>query len=269
MAEADTLRKAMGKKKADVMVKMKDHFLEGAVKQDYKAEWAGSLFDMMAEFAKYGFNKSHSAAYGLITYQTAYLKAIYPTQFMKASLDADIETTDKLIGFIFSCREMGINILPPHVNESNQYFTITKEGTIRYGLLGLKGVGMAAVDALVSERNENGPFRDVFDFVSRISPQNLNRRLLESLVYSGSLDCLNPSRSALFASVDQLLNFGTKAQQDKAIGQESLFGEGTAPEATLQLESVPEWEQHEQLKYEKETLGLFLSDHPMSKYSDI
>ena len=269
MAEADTLRKAMGKKKADVMAKMKDSFLAGSKEKGYPSDWASNLFDMMAEFAKYGFNKSHSAAYGLITYQTAYLKAIYPTEFMKATLDADIETTDKLIGFIFSCREMDIHILPPNINESNQLFTITGPQTVRYGLLGSKGVGKSAVDAIIAERQESGPFRDVFDFVSRISTMHLNRRLLESLVYSGALDSLNKSRSAMLASVDQLLNFGSKAQQDKAIGQESLFGEESGPETTLQLESVPEWDDREKLRFEKETLGLYLSDHPMSKFAEI
>lgn len=269
MAEADTLRKAMGKKKLDVMEKMKAKFLAGAKEKGHEEKWASALFDNMAEFAKYGFNKSHSAAYGLITYQTAWLKSHYPAEFMKASLDADIENTDKLIGFIQAARSMGIQILPPDVNESGAYFSIISDKVIRYGLLGLKGVGQGAAEAIEIERVKNGRYENIADLSSRLDGRTLNRKLLESLIYSGALDSFGHSRAALLEQIDEILKYASRMREDQEMGQESLFGAVEVPSAALAIRDVAEWEFDDKLRLEKETLGLYLTAHPLDKFADV
>lgn len=268
MADADTLRKAMGKKKEKLMAKLKEQFCSGAVEKGHKAQWASDLYDMMAEFAKYGFNKSHSAAYGLITYQTAWLKSHYPVEFMKASLDADINTSEKLIPFIHACREMGIDILPPDINESNTNFTIIDDKTIRFGLLGLKGVGKVAVDAIIEARG-NEPFKDMFNFAERVASVYFNKKLLEALVKSGALDNLRKqrSRAAVLQALESLISHNQKTQSDAALGQEQLFGAETV-EVKLDLPDIEEFDDDKLLAQEYETLGLYLTSHPVLKYSD-
>lgn len=265
LAEADILRKAMGKKKINLMNELGAKFVAGAVERSYDKKWAADLYDKMGEFAKYGFNKSHSAAYGLITYQTAYLKAHYPAEFMKASLDADIETTDKLIGFIFECRKMGIDILPPDVNESGVFFTVIDDKTIRYGLLGLKGIGRSAIEAIVRARKEGGVFKNIIDFVVRVEARYVNRKALEALILSGAFESLGSSRAALFEAIDDIIKYGSKAQQDKLSGQESLFGGGT--DEHFEVAYRDEWDADRLLEYEKQTLGLYLTSHPLSEFA--
>lgn len=268
MADADTLRKAMGKKKMNVMKKMKDQFVKGAEKKGYNKKLAIELFDMMAKFGEYGFNKSHSAAYGLITYQTAYLKAHYLVEFMKANLDADIETTEALIGIIHSCREMKLEILPPDINESGQFFTIIDDKTIRYGLLGLKGVGRSAVDAIIEAR-QTGEFKNVHDLASRVDSKHFNKKLLEALICSGALDSFGLSRAALFNGMENILSWGSRAQKDKAAGQESLFGDIVDESQTLHILELEEWEAGHKMIQEKQTLGLYLSAHPLDQYIEL
>jgi len=268
MAEADTLRKAMGKKNAEVMDKMKEKFVTGAVQKGHDTKWASDLFDNMAEFAKYGFNKSHSAAYGLITYQTAWLKANYPVEFMKASLDADIETTDKLIGFIKATRDMGIQVLPPDINESNSYFTIINDTTLRYGLLGLKGIGANAADMIMHEKKENGPYRDISDFAVRTEKKILTRKLLESLAFAGAFDSLGVSRATVIDNIDELLRFASRMREDANSDQVSLFSLEDAPPPTLELSLKQEYEFDEKLRLEKDILGLYLTAHPIDSYAD-
>ena len=266
MAEADTLRKAMGKKKMDVMEAIKKKFVDQSEERGHQKKWAGDLFDNMAEFGKYGFNKSHSAAYGLITYQTAYLKANYTIEFMKATLDSDIENTEKLIGFIYESRELGINILPPDINESSDYFTILDEKRIRYGLLGLKGIGKAAVDAIVIAKKD-GPFKDIVDFSTRVEYRQLNKKVLEALIYCGAFDSMGYTRSSLLASVEEILSYGQSVQQDKENGQSNLFGaEATAEGMVFRLPEIDEWDSQKKLNLEKSTLGLYLTSHPLDKY---
>lgn len=269
MAEADSLRKAMGKKKMDVMEKLKSKFVGQSEERGHNKSWASKLFDNMAEFGKYGFNKSHSAAYGMITYQTAYLKAHYPTEFLKATLDSDIETTEKLIGFIHEGRQMSIQILPPDINESNEYFTIIDDRTIRYGLLGLKGVGRAAVEAVLLARQEK-PFADVFDFASRVHHRHLNKKLFEALIFSGAFDSLGYTRSSLYEGMEKILATASSQQRDMELGQSSLFGEKeTATSLSFQIPQTAEWDENIKLQNEKATLGLFLTSHPLSKYMDV
>jgi len=269
MAEADALRKAMGKKKMDVMEQLKSKFVDQSVERGHKADWAGKLFDNMAEFGKYGFNKSHSAAYGMITYQTAYLKAHYPTEYMKATLDSDIENTEKLISFIFDSRQQNIQILPPDINESNEYFTIIDDHTIRYGLLGLKGVGRAAVLSIIEARKE-GRFTDVVDFASRVDYHQLNKKLLEALIFSGAFDSLKYNRSNLYAKMDDILSQGSGLQKDRANGQSSLFESADIQKTDMFLTSqIPEWDENQKLQNEKTTLGLYLTSHPLNRYIDI
>ncbi|MDH5717886.1 MAG: DNA polymerase III subunit alpha [Spirochaetia bacterium] len=268
MAEADTLRKAMGKKKMDVMEKLKAQFTDGAKKKGHNEKWASQLFDMMAEFGKYGFNKSHSAAYGLITYQTAYLKAHYPVEFIKANLDADIETSEKLIGTIQSAKEMGIEILPPHINKSNLDFTILSDNKLIYGLLGVKGLGKLAVDAMLEARREK-PFDDIFDFAGRVESKHLNRKSLEALTFSGSLDCFGKSRAFLYENMEIILSFGNKAQLDKAMGQESLFETSEVRPVSYYTKDITEWSSGKKLLLEKQTLGLYLTAHPVDSYKEM
>lgn len=269
MAEADTLRKAMGKKKMDVMDKLKQKFVDQACERGHKEKWAGELFDMMSEFGKYGFNKSHSAAYGLITYQTAYLKSHYPVEFMKATLDSDIENTEKLIGFIHESRLMGIEILPPDVNESSRFFTIIGDNTIRYGLLGLKGLGQAAVDAIVEAREEK-PFADILDFASRVEHKHLNKKLLEALIFCGAFDAMGYSRAGLIEVMEDIIAYGSSLQKDKSSGQSALFGaEDLTGGAVIKVPEIDEWDDKKRLQLERQTLGLYLTSHPMDKYTNI
>lgn len=268
MSEADKLRKAMGKKKMDVMAQMKEAFLKGAAEKGYDKKFADDLFENMAKFAKYGFNKSHSAAYGLICYQTAYLKAHFPVEFLKATLDAEINDTDKLIQFIYSAKEMGIKILPPDINESNEFFTILDDKTIRYGLLGLKNTGPSAVSSAIETRKKDGDFKNLHDFVERSDYQYFNKKMLEALVLSGALDRFKINRATLFASIESILHWKRQNHQDKMIGQDSLFMDQPAEESGtgIQLINEDEWSESVKLINEKDILGLFLTSHPLKKY---
>jgi DNA polymerase-3 subunit alpha len=269
MAEADGLRKAMGKKKMDVMEMLKSKFVDQSVERGHKKDWASKLFDNMAKFGEYGFNKSHSAAYGMITYQTAFLKAHYPTEYMKATLDSDIENTEKLISFIHESRQMGIEILPPDINSSGEYFTIIDEKTISYGLLGIKGIGRAAVESVLNAR-ESGPFKDIMDFASRVDYHQLNKKLMEALIFSGAFDKMGYTRSSLNNCMEDLLSQGTSAQKDNEAGQSSLFGGSSSDSAvTFHIPEIKEWDEAQKLQKEKDTLGLYLTSHPLNKYMDI
>ena len=269
MSDADTLRKAMGKKKMDVMAKMKEQFVAGAKEKNFDEKWSGELFDMLSKFGEYGFNKSHSVAYGLITYQTAYLKANYLIEFLKATLDADIQSTEKLIGLIHSCREMGVQILPPDINESNAYFTIIDEKTIRFGLLGLKGMGNQIVEQIVEQRGGR-PFQNLPDVFRRLATSQFNKKVLEAIILSGSLDSFGFSRNSLYLAVDDILNFTQQIKRDHEQKQESLFEVNSAlDESFLRLDPKEEWPDEVKLQHEKNTLGLYLTAHPLDQYKNI
>ncbi|HRP68214.1 MAG TPA: DNA polymerase III subunit alpha, partial [Turneriella sp.] len=269
LAEADTLRKAMGKKKVDVMEKMKAQFVAGAKEKNHKEKWASELFDNMAEFAKYGFNKSHSAAYGFITYQTAYLKVNYTIEFLKASMDADIGDTDKIISYISHAKELGIEVLPPDVNESDVYFTILDEHRLRFGLLAIKGLGESPAAAIVQARAaNNNRFKSLVDFVESLDSKTLNRRVLDTLTFAGALDSLGYTRASLIHSADEILKFAAAAYLDRSSGQSSLFGGDEIEVERLQIPAIQEFSDDEKLLKEKQTLGLYVTAHPLDKFAD-
>jgi len=261
---ADLLRRAMGKKKPEEMAKQRAIFLEGADKRGVEKALAERLFDLMEKFAEYGFNKSHSAAYALVAYHTAWLKAYYPAEFMAATMSSELSDTDKVRVFIEDCLANGLAILPPDINRSLHRFEPVSETEIRYGLGAIKGTGEAAIGAIVAEREANGPFRSLFDLVRRVDKRYLNRRVLEALVKAGAFDALSDHRAQLFASVGAALEAADRAA--KSGGQVGLFGETDAIEEALV--EVPRWSEPETLLQEKSAVGFYLSGHPFTAYAE-
>ncbi|MGH8501046.1 MAG: DNA polymerase III subunit alpha [Gammaproteobacteria bacterium] len=263
LGAADLLRRAMGKKKPAEMAKQREIFVTGCVKRGVKADIATHIFDLMEKFAGYGFNKSHSAAYALLSYQTAWLKAHYPAAFMAAVLSADMDNTDKVVNLIEECRSLGLEVIPPDVNRSVYAFTVQDDKTIRYGLGAIKGVGQGAIEALIAQRQEAG-FESLFALCRRTGTQKLNRRALEALVRAGSLDSIGPNRATLMAQVPDALRLAEQHSRDASAGQVDLFGVAAAPrEEVIEL---PEWDEDQRLSGEKETLGLYLTGHPITRY---
>lgn len=265
LGAADILRSAMGKKKPQEMAKQRVIFIEGAQKNGIDTKLAEHVFDLMEKFAGYGFNKSHSAAYAMITYQTAWLKAHYPAEFMAAVLSSDMDNTDKVVGFINECREMELKILPPNINRGHYHFTVNEEGAIEYGLGAIKGVGQAAIENLIESREKDGVFTNLFDFCHRIDARKINRRVLEPLVRSGAMDCFGVSRATLWVSLDKAVQAAEQQIRNLELGQSDLFGVATMPEvsSTASYISASAWSDAERLNGEKETLGFYLSGHPL------
>ncbi len=263
LAEADTLRKAMGKKIPSVMAAQKEQFVRGAVSQGHPEGLGTELFDLIEHFAGYGFNKSHSAAYGLVAYQTAFLKANYPAEYMAALLTSAKRDKDRMALYLNECRSMGIDVLVPDVNSSETDFTVTA-GAIRFGLSAVRNVGEGAVSKIIEAREEGGPFGKFNDFVDRVDLSVLNKRTLESLIKAGAFDSLTVSRRGLTLAFDQVLDATIARRRNEEMGQFSLFGEGTTEVA---LEEAPmvaeEWPKKTKLAFEKEMLGLYVSDHPL------
>jgi DNA polymerase-3 subunit alpha len=275
LGEADLLRKAMGKKKADVMAQQKDKFVGGCIERGVAEKKAQKIWDQMEQFAGYGFNKSHSAAYAWVAYQTAYLKANYPAFFMAALLTSERAVTENVVKYIGECREMGIDVRPPDVNRSDMFFTVeVDEGRdhVRFGLAAIKNVGEGAVEGVLQARQEGGAFRSLAELCRRVDLRAVNRRVLEGFVKSGSFDTIQSARSALMASLDRALEAGQKAQRDRAQGQANLFGllgGGDASPTTLdKLPDVPAWSEAERLAGEKESLGFFISGHPLERFRE-
>jgi DNA polymerase-3 subunit alpha len=271
LGDADILRRAMGKKIPEVMANEKEKFMAGAEKNNIPLDKALYVFDLMAKFAGYGFNKSHSAAYALIAYQTAYLKAHYPAQFMAALLSCDMNNTDKVVAYINECRDHEIEVLPPDINESDKDFTVV-EDRIRFGLAAVKNVGEAALDSIIEERLADGPYTSLEDFCCRVDLRRVNRRVLESLIKAGAFDSLGLKRSQLFAILDQSLEQGQAAQRDKLSGQISLFAvmgsEDEQQHTKIEIPSIPDWTDQEKLTFEKETVGFYLTGHPLDDYRE-
>jgi DNA polymerase-3 subunit alpha len=264
LGEADLLRRAMGKKKPEEMAQQRQRFVEGAVLRGTPRKKAEEVFALMAEFAGYGFAKSHSTAYALITYQTAYLKANHPREYLAALLTIESGNHDKLSRYIAHAQQRGIPILPPSVNESARDFTVVPGG-IRFGLAGVKNVGEGAIDSILEARAAGGPFRSLFDFAARVDGRRVNRRVVESLVKCGAFDALHPSRARVFATLDSALEAGASSQRDREIGQESLFGASSgAPRAEPALADAAEWTDRQRLEGEKEVLGFYVTGHPLS-----
>ena len=278
MGEADILRKAMGKKKVEVMAAQMAKFMDGCLKNGHAEKKARKIWDHMEQFAGYGFNKSHSAAYAWLAYQTGYLKANYPAYFMAALLTSERANTDKMVQYIGECKEMGLAVLPPDANESDIFFSVVpRKGDaesredIRFGMAAIKNVGEGAVEAILAARKEKGPFKSLFEFCERVDTRAVNRRVVESFIKSGTFDSLDKRRSALFAAIDKAMEAGQKQQRDREQGQSNLFGmlgtdEEPASEALARLPDAPDWPEGERLTYEKETLGFFITGHPLERY---
>lgn len=266
LGEADNLRRAMGKKKEEVMVQKKAEFVAGAVARGYSAEVCSELFDKMAEFAKYGFNKSHSAAYALVAYQTAFLKANFPTEFMAALLTLDKDNTEKVVHYIDRCRHMGIEVLPPDLRHSAAGFSVEGGSRIRFGISAVKGVGEAAMEAILDAR-QGGAFPSFESFFSRVDLKRVNKKVIEQLVKAGCFDFCQLPRRALFEQVEGLIVWGGQAQKEKMGGQTSLFGEDS-PEFRPNYRKE-EWDRKVLLSYEKETIGFYLSGHPLDQYREL
>ncbi|MGD0907182.1 MAG: DNA polymerase III subunit alpha [Candidatus Acidiferrales bacterium] len=268
LGEADILRRAMGKKNHTEMANQREKFLTGCAARKVNAKKAEKIFDLMAEFAGYGFNKSHSCAYALLAYQTAYLKTHYPVEFMAALLTSETGNTEKVVKYINEARGMGITVLPPDVNSSALDFTPVGEA-IRFGLRAIKNVGENTVKGILEARTELGRFHSIYQFCDHIDPRLLNKRVLESLIRSGAMDSLGSRRSQLFAVIDRAMERAQRLQREKHSGQHGLFG-GSAATAEPPEEALPdleEWPEHEMLASEYSTVGFYISGHPLSKYA--
>ncbi|MFQ5629930.1 MAG: DNA polymerase III subunit alpha, partial [bacterium] len=266
LAKSDLLRRAMGKKKADLMAEMRQEFIKGAVELKVDRKVAEEVFDLMDKFARYGFNKSHSACYSVVAYQTAYLKAHYTAEFMAATMTSEMGSTDRIVFFMEECRRMNIEVLPPDVNESLAQFSVV-EGKIRFGLGAVKNVGLGAIESIVSARNKDGKFATIYDFCQRIDLRQANKKVLESLIQAGAMDSLEGNRNQLLASADVATSYASSLAQSRARNQASLFDD--APEE-VRIEPVipelPDWELTEKLTREKEVLGFYVSGHPLDPY---
>ena len=284
LAQADLLRRAMGKKDKEKMAKERRNFIEGCARTNKIPEKkANAIFDLLEKFAGYGFNKSHSAAYGVISYQTAFLKAHYPVEFMAGLLSNEINNTEKISVFVGECKRMGISILPPDINKSGLKFTPeTLEGpqpsdsrgaptlnAIRYGLAAIKNVGEAAMAIAIRERDQRGEFNSLEDFCTRLDSRLANRKMLESLIKAGAFDFTGRDRAELFACIDESLNASAIAQRDRAAGQVSLFDEQTHAATAARRQPIKTWSEHEKLSYEKELLGFYVSGHPLDAYAAV
>jgi len=271
LGEADLLRRAMGKKKPEIIAGLRSQFVQGAGANGVDQNIAGQVFDLMEYFAGYGFNKSHSAAYALVSYQTAYLKANYPVQYMAALITSVKDNSDKVAGYIEECRRLGIEVLPPDVNESGESFTVVGN-KIRFGLAALKNVGPGAVQAIIRVREQEGHFSGYADFCRRLDTKVINKRVLESLIKCGAFDSFGHRRAQLMAAVDAGLGLAQQSQRERENGQISLldfFGDGAKESVGINLPEVPEFPKGQLLMLEKETLGLYISGHPLSQYREI
>lgn len=267
---ADMLRRAMGKKKPEVMAEQRELFMQGAVARDVDAKLAARIFDLMEKFAGYGFNKSHSAAYALLSYQTAWLKAHYPAEFMAAVLSADMDNTDKVVALIEDCHQQGVKVLPPDINQSSYQFSVPDEKAVLYGLGALKGVGEAALDGIINERVSHGVFVDLYDFCRRSDTRKVNRRVMEALIKSGAMDSLAANRATLIASLSSAVQLAEQNQKNASVGQYDMFGSVEQPDehANVHIVEVDDWSDDIRLANEKETLGLYLTGHPISRYEN-
>ncbi|KAB7718971.1 DNA polymerase III subunit alpha [Proteus mirabilis] len=265
---ADMLRRAMGKKKPEEMAKQRSVFEAGAIKNGVDGELAMKIFDLVEKFAGYGFNKSHSAAYALVSYQTLWLKAHYPAEFMAAVMTADMDNTEKVVGLVDECWRMGLKVLPPDINSGLYHFHVNDEGEIVYGIGAIKGVGEGPIEAIVEARQQGGHFKDIFDLCARTETKKLNRRVMEKLIMSGAFDKLGPHRAALMSSLEDALKAADQHAKAEAIGQSDMFG--VLAEAPEQVErsyaNVPKWPDQVVLEGERETLGLYLTGHPITRY---
>jgi DNA polymerase-3 subunit alpha len=267
LGDADLLRRAMGKKIRAEMEKQRAIFVAGSVKNGVPKGQAETIFELLAKFADYGFNKSHAAAYALVSYHTAYMKAHYPVEFVAASMTLDLNNTDKLSEFRSEAQRLGIKVDPPSINRSGATFEVS-EGTIHYALAALKGVGPQAVEQIVEERRKNGPFTSLADFASRVSPRAINKRIIESLAAAGVFDALESNRARVFAGADAILAACQRSHEAASSGQNDMFG-NAADAPTIILPQVEPWLPAERLRREYDAIGFFLSGHPLDDYATV
>lgn len=268
---ADVLRRAMGKKKPEEMAKQRGLFESGAISQGIDGGLALKIFDLVEKFAGYGFNKSHSAAYALVSYQTLWLKTHYPSEFMAAVLTADMQNTDKVVTLIEECRKMGLSLVLPNVNVSDYTFTVDEEGQVVYGLGAVKGLGEGPVDSILEARQEGGPFKSLFDFCDRVDLRKVNKRALEALIYAGALDEIGPNRARLFATIEEAVQRAEQNSRNQNSGMTDLFGavvpdDDTKEDIYQRSEGIRDWTEKQRLGFEKDTLGLYLTGHPFDQY---
>ena len=266
---ADMLRRAMGKKKPEEMAKQRDTFREGAISQNVDPDLAMNIFDLVEKFAGYGFNKSHSAAYAIVSYQTLWLKTHYPAAFMAAVLSADMDKTDKVVISIEECREMKLDLVLPDINQAEFKFTVNDQDQVVYGLGAVKGVGEGPAEAILSARKD-GPFKDLFDFCERVGAQRVNKRTIESLICCGAFDKIGPNRAALIAAIPSAVKAADQSAKNEDAGMVDMFGELMAEDTDRDVyedyRHIREWSPKEKLAKEKDTLGLFLTGHPIEEY---
>ncbi len=268
LAQADLLRRAMGKKDKKLMAEQKKKFIEGAAANSIDKKIAGDIFDLIEKFASYGFNKSHSVAYSVLAYQTAYLKAHYPSEYMAATLSSEMADTDKIVQLIGECRKLGIQVLPPDVNESGVNFVVTPKG-IRFGLSAIKNVGVSAVENIVRSRSEKGRFRDMFDFCGRVDLRLVNKKTTEGLIQAGAFDSLHDNRAQLFQNVEAATGYGQNEQEHSGRGQSNLFAGSTAKiDVKPNMKAMAQWGEMEKLSREKAVLGFYVTGHPLLKYAE-
>jgi DNA polymerase-3 subunit alpha len=279
LGQADLLRRAMGKKKPEEMAKQKEQFLTGAGEKKIPKAKAEKIFDLMAKFAEYGFNKSHSAAYALISYQTAFLKAHYPVEYMAALLTSEVADTDKVVKYIYEARVMGINILPPDVNESRWDFTVVEAhdreniepgstiGRVRFGLAAVKNVGISAIEAMIEAREAKGAYTSMADFCKKVDQRRVNRRVLEALIKCGAFDLTGARRAQMMDAIDMMMDQATQHQEQESVGQFSIFDSMTG-QNDPKLPDVPEWNESRLLAFEKESMGFYISGHPLAAFQE-
>ena len=269
MAEADDLRKAMGKKIPKIMAMHRERFMQGAAKNHIPSEKAEMIFNLMEKFGGYGFNKSHSAAYALIAYQTAYLKAHFPVEFMASLLTSEMHSTDGVVKYIAECRSHGIEVLPPDINESEKVFTVAGS-KIRFGLAAVKNVGEGAIESIVEARSD-GNFSSLFEFCEKVDLKKVNKRVIESLIKCGAFDGTGNHRSQMMAALEDCVDYGQRVQKERTDPQMGLFNL-TEEQKAINLPSLPEmdeWDEKELLALEKESLGFYITGHPLSRYEDL
>ena len=275
---ADLLRRAMGKKNADEMAKQRMLFIDGAIGKGFTKELATNIFDLMEKFAGYGFNKSHSAAYALVAYQTAWLKQHYPAQFMAATISSDMDKTDKVVTFIDECRAMNLELLPPDVNGGQFHFSVDKQNSVIYGLGAIKGLGEGPVGNILAARNEGGPFKDLFDFCARVDGRKVNKRAIEALIRSGAFDLIGPEgeigyrRAVMLAAMDQAVKLAEQHARNTSSGMGDLFGNSIVESASdinyTSYGAARSLSGRERLNGERDTLGLYLTGHPIDEYEE-
>jgi DNA polymerase-3 subunit alpha len=270
MAEADDLRKAMGKKIPEIMAKHRERFMQGTADNGIPSDKAGKIFYFMEKFGGYGFNKSHSAAYSLIAYQTAFLKAHFPVEFMASLLTSEMHSTDGVVKYISECRSHGIEVLSPDINESGKEFTVTGS-KIRFGLVAVKNVGASAIESIIEARNEGGKYSSLIDFCERVDLKKVNKRVVESLIKCGAFDSTGDYRSRMMASLEEILDYGQRIRKERSDPQMGLFDmPGSRPAINLPtMPEIDEWSEKQVLALEKESLGFYITGHPLGEYEDI